>query len=177
MLYHLALCQLDREKENLILETGTNQGATTIILAQALIDSKCKGQVVSIEINENNLKIAKNNLRKANVANRVTLILGDAKQKLPEALAYSGVLRLAFLDGSHLFEDATKEFDLVQPRLVPDGIIAIDNTYCIAEANEDPRVNGALMHILKTHGGHLINLPFVSWYTPGLALWQKSPEL
>jgi hypothetical protein len=25
------------------------------------------------------------------------------------------------------------------------------------------------------YGGNLINFEFVSWYTPGLAIWQKEP--
>lgn len=177
LLYHLALCQLDRDQENLIVETGTNQSATTLVLAQALVDSGCAGQVVTIELEPNNLAIAQQNIGAAGLDSRVTLLEGDAKQLLPEALGQPGVLRLAFLDGSHLFDDVMTEFNLVLPRLEPDGVVAFDNTWQIAEEGEDQRVNGALKHIEQIHGGNLINLPFVSWYTPGLALWQRQPAL
>lgn len=56
-------------------------------------------------------------------------------------------------------------------------IVMFDNTYEISEPGEDPRVNGALKEIQATYGGNLINMEFVSWYTPGLALWQKKARL
>ena len=37
LLYYLLLSHLDRNREEIIVETGTNLGMTTIILAQALI--------------------------------------------------------------------------------------------------------------------------------------------
>ena len=48
-----------------------------------------------------------------------------------------------------------------------------DNTYQIAEEGENPRVNGFLGEMQDRYGGNLVNIEFVSWYTPGLALWQK----
>jgi hypothetical protein len=51
----------------------------------------------------------------------------------------------------------------------------MDNTYQIAEPHEDQRVNGFLKQLPAKHGGNIINLPFCSWFTPGLAIWQKSP--
>ena len=56
-----------------------------------------------------------------------------------------------------------------------DGLVVFDNTSLIAEDDEDPRVNGALRTIVAKHGGNLVNLPFCSWYTPGMAFWQKNP--
>jgi hypothetical protein len=43
----------------------------------------------------------------------------------------------------------------------------------IAEEGEDPRVHGALRTIVAKFGGNLVNLPFCSWYTPGMAAWQR----
>ena len=147
------------------------------MLAQALVDSGCAGRVVSIELEAENVAVARDNVQASGLSARVTLLQGDAKKMLTEALVHPGVLRLAFLDGSHLFDDMMTEFNLVLPRLEPDGVVAFDNTWEIAEPGEDARVNGALKHIQTTHGGNLINLPYVSWYTPGLALWQRQPAL
>jgi len=61
--------------------------------------------------------------------------------------------------------------------LADDALVLFGNTYQIAEDNEDQRVNGALKTILDRHGGNLINLEFISWYTPGLAIWQQVPTL
>ena len=63
------------------------------------------------------------------------------------------------------------------PKLTDDALVIFDNTYRIAEEGEDQRVNGALKAVQARHGGNLVNLEFVSWYTPGLAIWQKQAKL
>lgn len=50
-----------------------------------------------------------------------------------------------------------------------------DNTYKIADKGEDQRVNGALKIIKNKYGGNLVNFENASWFTPGQAVWQKSP--
>jgi hypothetical protein len=52
-----------------------------------------------------------------------------------------------------------------------------DKTYLIAEEGEDQRINGALRRIHEQYGGNLINLEYVSWFTPRLALWQRKLRL
>lgn len=177
MLYYLLLCHLEPGKRNVIVETGTNVGCSTIILAQALHDSGCDGLVYSIEVMEKEHSIARRNLEASGVGERVRLIRGDARAELPGVLVREPTIRFAFLDGSHLQNDVLAEFELLLPRLETDALVAFDNTYRIAEGSEDPRVNGALQVIRERHGGNLINLEFVSWYTPGLAIWQRTPRL
>ena len=36
-------------------------------------------------------------------------------------------------------------------------------------------VNGSLKTIVSRHGGNIVNFESVSWYAPGVALWQKTP--
>jgi hypothetical protein len=71
--------------------------------------------------------------------------------------------------------DVLREFEIIYPCLQDNSIVIFDNTYEIAKPGEDPRVFGALKEIKKTYGGNLINFEFVSWYTPGMAAWQKDP--
>lgn len=175
VLYYATLCSLDPDATNVLVETGTNLGCSTIVLAQALIDSGTDGVVLTVEIDEDYRTRALENLRAAGVADRVVSAQGDAKQVLPEMLQEHGEIRVAFLDGSHLCGDVVAEFALVHPRLAPRGVVLFDNTYQIAEEHEDQRVFGALRHIERLYGGHLVNLPFVSWYTPGFAIWQQEP--
>lgn len=177
MLYYLVLCHLDPGKRNVIIETGTNVGCSTIILAQALHDSGCDGLVYSMEIMESEHSTASRNLENSGVGHRVRLIHGDAKAELSRVFAAEAGVRFAFLDGSHLLSDVLAEFELLLPRLDPDALVVFDNTYRIAEEQEDQRVNGALRIIQERHGGNLINLEFVSWYTSGLAVWQREPRL
>ena len=54
-MYHLLLSHLDRDREEIVIETGTNLGCTTILLAQALIDAGCRGKVITIELDEKNI--------------------------------------------------------------------------------------------------------------------------
>lgn len=177
LLYHILLCHLDRQNPQFIIETGTNWGCTSIVLAQALIDSGCEGFVHTFELDNENAAMARQNLRKAGVADRVILHEGDSRILLPQVLSTLPPIRTAFLDASHLENDVRAEFESVLPHLTPDALVVFDNTYCIALENEDQRVNGFLRTMTKDYGGNLINFEFVSWFTPGLAIWQRQPNL
>lgn len=96
---------------------------------------------------------------------------------MPEVVSGIQSARFAFLDGSHLYEDVLFEFEAILPKLADDAIVLFDNTYPLADNGDDQRVNGTLETILQRHGGNLINLEFVSWYTPGFAMWQQVPTL
>jgi predicted O-methyltransferase YrrM len=180
VLYYLLLSHLDPQRDECIVETGTNWGCTTIILAQALIDAGVGGSVITIELEADNVRRARANLAAAGVADRVDVIEGDSRINLPTILperCHPGSVRFAFLDASHRENDLLKEFESVRPYLADDAIVAMDNTYRIAEPHEDQRVNGALRRFPERYGGNLINMEFVSWYTPGLCLWQLAPNL
>ena len=68
LIYSILLCHLDRSREELIIETGTNWGSTSIVLAQALIDSGCAGSVATFELERDNVVRARENLTAAGVA-------------------------------------------------------------------------------------------------------------
>lgn len=177
LIYHLLLAHLDRKRIEVIIETGTNWGCTTIVLAQALIDAGCQGRVITFELDPQNAQQAKDNMTAAGVADWVDLYLGDSRQLLPKALESENSIRVAFLDASHLYEDVKREFEIVLPKLADDALVIFDNTYHIADEGEDQRVNGFLRDMRGLYGGNLINMEFVSWYTPGLAVWQRAPSL
>jgi predicted O-methyltransferase YrrM len=177
VIYHLLLAHLDRSRYEIIVETGANWGCTTIVLAQALVDVGCEGRVVTFELNPDNADLARRNLAAAALEDRVELHVGDSCSLIGPVLAAENGLRFVLLDASHLHDDVVAEFKLIEPKLAPDALVLFDNTYRIADDHEDPRVNGALRTIQGRYGGNLINLEFVSWYTPGLALWQRVPRL
>ncbi len=177
LIYHLLLSHLNRDREEIIIETGTNFGCTTIVLAQALIDAGCKGKVITIELEPENVEIAKSNFVEAGVDSRIDIRCGDSREVLSAVGKEIESTRFAFLDASHLYEDVIFEFETLLPLLSDDAIVLFDNTYQIADQEEDQRVNGALKTIHGQHGGNLINLESVSWFTPGLAIWQKNPLL
>ena len=175
LIYHMLLSHLDPTRNNNIVETGTNWGCTTIVLAQALIDSSCAGRVYTIEIDSANCRIATENLLKASVFHRVDLINEDSRKGLRALVERLDAIRIAFLDASHLYEDVLFEFKTIHPKLNDHSLVIFDNTYQIAEPHEDQRVNGALRCIREKWGGQLVNFEFVSWNTPGMAVWQKEP--
>ena len=177
LIYHLLLSHLDRKRTEVILETGTNWGCTTIVLAQALIDAGCAGRVITVVLEPDNAKRAKENLAAAGVADCVELYLGDSRELLPKVLENESGLRFAFLDTSHLYNDVTREVEVVLPKLADDAVVIFDNTYRIAEEQEDQRVNGFLRNMQSLFGGNLINLEYVSWYTSKLGIWKKKPCL
>lgn len=177
LLYYATFCSLDRDGPNTIVETGTNWGFSTIMLAQALRDSGLRGHVDTVEIEPDNYHKACENVKAAGLSELVTCHLGDAKEFLADfTQRLEGTIRFAFLDGSHLQDDVVREFELILPKLNPQSTVFFDNTWRIAEEHEaDQRVNGALRIITGRHGGNLINFPNSSWYTPGQAIWQKAP--
>jgi len=174
LIYHLLLSHLDRDREEILIETGTNFGCTTIILAQALVDAGCRGKVITIELDEGSVEVAKRNIQQAGLTSTIDLRCGNSRGILPEVTKEIHHTRFAFLDACHLYDDVLGEFELLLSKLADDALVLFDNTYQIAEYDEDQRVNGALKTIMNRYGGNLINLEFVSWYTPGLAIWQKA---
>lgn len=175
ILYHMTLAALDPEEFNFIVETGTNWGCSTTVLAQALIDSKRPGRCATVEIDPKNRSKALEHFAEAGVAHMIDSYEGDSTATLPEMIAKHATIRIAYLDGCHDMDHVMKEFALVHPKLAPGGIILLDNTMRINDDGEDPRVYGAIHEIMKIYGGNVINLPFTSWYTPGLAIWQNAP--
>jgi len=175
LMYYMLLSHLKPGQWNNIVETGTNQGCSTIALAQALKDSQGDGRVYTVELSPENYEIAKRNFADAGVDDRIDARLGDSKAVLQQLTQELPNVRTAFLDASHLLEDVFAEFEILYPLLEADSIVIFDNTYQIAESHEDQRVFGALHKIKEVYGGNLINFEFVSWYTSGLAIWQKEP--
>ena len=177
LLYHLLISHLDRAREEIIIETGTNWGSTTIVLAQALIDAGCRGRVITCELDEENIDRAKLNWEAAGVSGHIEFHQGDSIKIVPRALAELTGIRFAFIDASHLYNDVKNEFEIILPKLADDALVIFDNTYRITDESEDPRVNGFVRDLPQLYGGNLINLEFVSWFTPGLAIWQKQGVL
>lgn len=174
LLYYSCLCSLDPDANHSIIETGTNWGFSTIILAQALKDSKASGKVYSIELEDENLTRARDNIKNAGLTDYVELYLGDSLEVLPELLKLRNP-SFVFLDGNHSMTHVLSEFDLVSQRLIPGGKIFFDNTENIGQ-KEDLLVFGALKEIERNYRGNLVRFPYCSWYTPGQAVWQKPKD-
>jgi predicted O-methyltransferase YrrM len=172
-LYHLVLMLLDPDRHNVVVETGTNVGSTTIMIAQAIVDSGRGGIVHTVELDEDVHAEARRRFELAGVSRVVVPHCGNSLDVLPRILADVDEVALAFLDGDHFHDHVVAEFEAIVDRMRPGGVVVFDNTELISEGDEDPRVNGALRTIVTRHGGNLVNLPYCSWSTPGLAMWQR----
>ena len=172
-MYHTILMLLDADRPNVIIETGTNVGTSAIVVAQAIIDSGRHGVLHTIELESELHEEASRRFELAGVSTVIESHCGDSLTVLPQILATVDEVAVAFLDGNHLHEHVLAEFELIVGRMRHGGAVILDNTALIANDGEDPRVNGALRTIMSKHGGNLVNLPFASWYTPGIAIWQR----
>src|SRR5262249_43452723 len=147
---------------------------STIVLAQALVDAGVEGHVHTFELRPEFATIARDNLDKAGLSKHVTIHVGNSLEGLPRVLEDVPAVRIAFLDGSHEHDDVMKESKPVLSKLEPNGLVMFDNTYPLTDPSkgEVARVAAALETIKARHGGNIVNFECVSWYTPGMAIWQ-----
>jgi cephalosporin hydroxylase len=173
LLYYTLFCALDIHGENFIIETGSNWGCSTIILAQALKDSGLRGHVHSVEIDPENARKARSNLKMAKLSCYATVTCEDSISFLQRLTTEIDQIRFAFLDGCHDESHVLKEFSLVVPKLADKGLVFFDNIAKVSSDKSNQRVFGALKKIKRKFGGNLIRFENVSWSTPGQAIWQK----
>src|SRR6266536_1427085 len=102
-----------------ILEIGTAVGYSGIWLAGALPPD---GMLITIDINETRAKEARENFARAGLADRVSVMVGDAKLKLAKV---SGPFDLIFQDGDKL--QYTPLLDRLVGLLRPGGLLVTDN--------------------------------------------------
>ena len=111
------LCQLMQPKR--VLEIGTFTGFSTICMARGMAPD---GLLTTIEANEEYEGIIRKYLSKAGVADRVQLIIGDAKTVIP---TLEGGFDLVFIDADKVSYPIY--YDLVMDMLNPGGILLADN--------------------------------------------------
>lgn len=111
------LCQLMQPKK--VLEIGTFTGFATICMARGMASD---GLLTTIEANEEYEGIIRKYLAKAAVADRVKLIIGDAKEVIP---TLEGGFDLVFIDADKI--SYPSYYDLMIEKLNPGGVVLADN--------------------------------------------------
>jgi predicted O-methyltransferase YrrM len=168
LLYYAALCSLGGRGagEVSVVETGTNRGFSTIVLAQALVDGGFDGVVETVDIDPEVVEIARANVAAAGLAERVRFHVGDSLARLREIVSRRERIDFAFLDGSHEDAHVRAEFAILHPTIVASrGIVYFDNTVSGGVAR-------ALDHIRHAYPGNLVEFRNCSWAPPGNAIWQ-----
>jgi predicted O-methyltransferase YrrM len=102
-----------------ILEIGTAIGYSGIWLARAL---PAGGMLVTLELDEERAREARDNVAKAGVSDRVSVVTGDAQLKLAKV---SGPFDLIFQDGDKKLY--TPLLDRLVALLRPGGLLITDN--------------------------------------------------
>ncbi len=102
-----------------VLELGTLAGVSAIWLARAL---PADGRLTTLELDPALAAVARANLERAGLADRVDVLVGPALATLP---TLDGPFDLAFLDA----DKATmpQQLELVLPRVRPGGLVVCDN--------------------------------------------------
>tara|TARA_A100001011_G_C14129887_1_gene764976 strand:+ start:287 stop:928 length:642 start_codon:yes stop_codon:yes gene_type:complete len=124
-----------------ILEIGTYTGYSAICLAQGLAKN---GQLHTIEINAELESLASKYFKKAKLANKIHLHIGNALTLMPE-------LKLKF---DLIFIDADKKnyckyYELAINQLSPGGFILIDNVLWSGKVLHDSKINDAETKAIK----------------------------
>jgi caffeoyl-CoA O-methyltransferase len=122
-----------------ILEIGTLGGYSTIWMARALPPH---GQLITIEVDDHHADVARSNIARANLANRVEVRVGAALDVLP---TLSGPFDFIFIDADK--ETYVEYFTWAVKLARPGTLIVADNVVRKGEVvnadASDPRVVGA----------------------------------
>jgi predicted O-methyltransferase YrrM len=170
LLYYVLLCGLSPARESpVVVETGTNFGASTIVMAQALEDLGVGTVLETVERNPEAVEKARANVEAAGLTDRVRFHVGDSLEFLRDIAERVGRIDFIFLDDMHIVTHVIAELDIVVPMIEPvDGKIYFDNT-------ELKGVAVALAELRRKFGGNLVQFPNCSWNPPGNAVWQPAP--
>jgi len=146
-----------------ILEIGTLGGYSAINLARGMADG---GSLISLEINEHHAEVARRNVERAGLAEKVEIRVGDARELLAQlAEGGEGPFDITFIDADKGGYPEYLEWALRLSR--PGSLILGDNTIwggsiidpqddstrAIHEFNErlarDPRLSGLILPFMR----------------------------
>jgi len=104
-----------------ILEIGTYTGYSAICLAEGLAE---QGELITIDNNEELEGIAKANFKLAGFSDKITYVLGDAREIVP---TLDQMFDLIFIDADK--QSYSTYFDLVVDKIPVGGVILADNVF------------------------------------------------
>ncbi len=112
-----------------ILEVGTLVGYSAIRMGRLL---KKGGHITCVEVNEDMAQVARSNVEKAGLADRVEVIVGDAKNVLP---TIEGDFDMVFLDAAK--SEYITYLRSCERLLHPGSVVVADNVKSFAEEVSD----------------------------------------
>jgi predicted O-methyltransferase YrrM len=125
------LAALCRALDPVVLEVGTAIGYSTLHMAEQLTN----GRVVTLELDRDRARQARDFLHRAGVSDRVELIEGDARETI-EGLP--GPYDLLFVDAAK--EQYAGYIELAEPKLSDRAVLVVDNMLMFGEVALAPDV-------------------------------------
>lgn len=125
-----------------VLELGTLGGYSTIWMARALPES---GRLVTLEYDPHHAEVARENIARAGLEDRVEIVVGAAAETLPQVAARgAGPFDLIFIDADKPNNPIYLDWAVKLSR--PGTVIILDNVVregqVVDAGNTDPRVIG-----------------------------------
>lgn len=111
-----------------VLEIGVFTGWSGIEMARGLPEG---GSLLACDVNEETTAVARRYAEEMGVAERIDYRIGDAREILQ---GLDGPFGLVFIDAWK--PDYVDYYELVLPKLAPDGLILADNTLGALDGNE-----------------------------------------
>jgi predicted O-methyltransferase YrrM len=125
------LAALCRALDPVVLEVGTAIGYSTLHMAEQLTN----GRVVTLELDRDRARQARDFLHRAGVSDRVELVEGDARETI-EGLP--GPFDLLFVDAAK--EQYAGYIELAEPKLSDRAVLVVDNMLMFGEVALAPDV-------------------------------------
>lgn len=126
-------CRMIRPRR--ILELGTFTGYSALCLAEGLIEG---GEVHTIEIDDEIEDFTRAHLDRSPFRDRIKLFIGDAIEIVP---TLTDLYDIVFIDANK--RDYLKYYELVLPKVRPEGFILADNTLWDGKVITDPHSHDA----------------------------------
>lgn len=152
------------------VEVGTFTGYSALCIARGLPEG---GRLLCCDVSEEWTAIAREHWERAGVADRITLRIGPAVATLAE-LPPGPHLDLAFVDADK--ESYLDYYEALLPRLVPNGVLLVDNTLwhgaVVDPASTDPATEAVRAfndHVATDDRVDVVMLPI----SDGLSLVRK----
>ncbi len=140
------------KKPKTILEIGTSYGYSTVFFAEAA--AKVGAKLITVDINPEKTKIARENIEKAGLSSVVEFVTNDANIALKELLAKGVKPDFIFLDAKKT--DYLQQFMLLEKSVLQPCVIAADNAIDLAENMKDfldyLQQNSQLLHVIVPIG-------------------------
>ena len=116
LLYYALYTSILPERDDVVvLETGTNRGVSTIVIAQALKDLGGDAVLDTVEHDPELVEAARENLKRAGLEDRARFHTGDAIEFLGEMAERFDHFDFVLIDDLHTYDQVWQEIEIVQP--------------------------------------------------------------